>query len=291
MLGGREVIASKEVAKFRMLVHGHLSSCYFLTAIVVSFIVIALTDGAVSTKKTEIKPTPADTAAFEFAYETKDEEGNLQMHREHQDVLGRRVGTYGYRHINGIYRFVDYVADRLGYRATIRTNEPGTGLTLGADVAVKTGPSPTVKKPRTGQTTEIPPKTVRRYASKAVVTPKDNSIAAQALSKRPHVPLPAIVVPSPITDSRLVAILPPSSRGSTIQSEPDEVPRVPEEPILDAVHAADVVQPPRRQSSRVSHPALLFPAPPLIRPPRYRTRAAKPLQQGLIEAAFRKRRS
>lgn len=42
--------------------------------------------------------------AFEFAYETRDEEGNMKMHREVQDHMGHRKGTYGYRHSNGLYR-------------------------------------------------------------------------------------------------------------------------------------------------------------------------------------------
>lgn len=35
-------------------------------------------------------------------------------------------GTYGYTDSYGIYRQVDYVADKHGFRATIKTNEPGT---------------------------------------------------------------------------------------------------------------------------------------------------------------------
>lgn len=34
-------------------------------------------------------------------------------------------GSYGYRDNNGIYREVIYVADKNGFRANIKTNEPG----------------------------------------------------------------------------------------------------------------------------------------------------------------------
>lgn len=34
-------------------------------------------------------------------------------------------GSYGYTDAWGLYRIVDYVADANGFRATIRTNEPG----------------------------------------------------------------------------------------------------------------------------------------------------------------------
>lgn len=33
-------------------------------------------------------------------------------------------GSYGFRDINGIYREVHYVADKNGFRATIKSNEP-----------------------------------------------------------------------------------------------------------------------------------------------------------------------
>lgn len=34
-------------------------------------------------------------------------------------------GSYGYTDANGIYRHVDYVADQNGFRANIKSNEPG----------------------------------------------------------------------------------------------------------------------------------------------------------------------
>ena len=36
------------------------------------------------------------------------------------------LGTYGYTDSYGIYRQVEYVADKHGFRATVKTNEPGT---------------------------------------------------------------------------------------------------------------------------------------------------------------------
>ena len=38
----------------------------------------------------------------------------------------RWTGSYGYTDGHGIYRQVDYVADKNGFRASIKTNEPGT---------------------------------------------------------------------------------------------------------------------------------------------------------------------
>ncbi len=37
-----------------------------------------------------------------------------------------RIGSYGYTDGHGIYRQVDYIADKSGFRAVIKTNEPGT---------------------------------------------------------------------------------------------------------------------------------------------------------------------
>ncbi len=40
--------------------------------------------------------------------------------------MNKYLGSYGYTDGHGIYRQVDYVADKHGFRATIKTNEPGT---------------------------------------------------------------------------------------------------------------------------------------------------------------------
>ncbi|KAL3192090.1 hypothetical protein MRX96_059293 [Rhipicephalus microplus] len=63
---------------------------------------------------------------YEFGYDTVDEFGNTQYRHETSDVHNNKHGFYGYTDANGIYRQVDYVADSNGFRAHIRTNEPGT---------------------------------------------------------------------------------------------------------------------------------------------------------------------
>lgn len=62
---------------------------------------------------------------FNFNYDVKDDYGNSQYRREDSDDSGAVRGSYGYTDANGLYRIVDYVADDNGFRATIRTNEPG----------------------------------------------------------------------------------------------------------------------------------------------------------------------
>ncbi|KAM7301856.1 uncharacterized protein ISCGN_017373 [Ixodes scapularis] len=69
---------------------------------------------------------PPQPHAYQFAYEIKDEHGNTRHHKEESDVHNNRKGSYSYRDANGVYRVVNYVADKGGFRAWIRTNEPGT---------------------------------------------------------------------------------------------------------------------------------------------------------------------
>jgi hypothetical protein len=70
---------------------------------------------------------------FEFAYTSTDEYGTTSSRQESSD--GNRVtGSYSYQDAQGLYRTVEYVADENGYRATVKTNEPGTDNQSPADV-------------------------------------------------------------------------------------------------------------------------------------------------------------
>lgn len=72
---------------------------------------------------------------YAFAYNIDDGYGNSNYRSEESD--GKRVkGTYGYLDANGVYRYVDYVADEYGFRPTIRTNEPGTDNQNPADTQI-----------------------------------------------------------------------------------------------------------------------------------------------------------
>ncbi|CAG2183450.1 unnamed protein product, partial [Oppiella nova] len=62
---------------------------------------------------------------YNFNFEHKDDSGNGQYRRESGDTAGVVRGSYGYTDAYGLYRIVDYVADKDGFRASIRTNEPG----------------------------------------------------------------------------------------------------------------------------------------------------------------------
>ncbi|RWS04659.1 Cuticle protein 16.8-like protein [Dinothrombium tinctorium] len=72
---------------------------------------------------------------YNFEYKNQDPEGNSQYHSESGDANGEKRGTFGYQDVNGVYRQVDYTAGVEGFKATIRTNEPGTGKHENGDPA------------------------------------------------------------------------------------------------------------------------------------------------------------
>lgn len=73
---------------------------------------------------------------YNFGYDVRDEFGNHQYRKEESDERGVVRGTYGYTDANGLYRFVDYVADHNGFKANIRSNEPGVGDAHAADITL-----------------------------------------------------------------------------------------------------------------------------------------------------------
>ncbi|GIZ04738.1 hypothetical protein CEXT_769811, partial [Caerostris extrusa] len=60
--------------------------------------------------------------------------------KESSDGKGNVQGSYGYTDAHGIYRQVDYVADAYGFRANVKTNEPGTDNQNPADVHIQANP-------------------------------------------------------------------------------------------------------------------------------------------------------
>ncbi|GIY71314.1 uncharacterized protein CDAR_279241 [Caerostris darwini] len=66
------------------------------------------------------KPHP-----YTFGYKIKDKHG--EQHREETgDGVGVVKGSYGFTDERGIYRQVNYIADKAGFRAEVKTNEHGT---------------------------------------------------------------------------------------------------------------------------------------------------------------------
>ena len=63
---------------------------------------------------------------YAFGYNEDHATGGTFM--KEQGGPGVKVGSYGLRDADGRMRVVNYVADALGYRASISTNEPGTDV-------------------------------------------------------------------------------------------------------------------------------------------------------------------
>jgi len=73
---------------------------------------------------------------YNYGYQTTDEQGNSVTRQEVSDGNGAVRGSYSYTDIQGLNRIVEYIADAAGYRATVKTNEPGTANANPADVQV-----------------------------------------------------------------------------------------------------------------------------------------------------------
>lgn len=92
--------------------------------------------------------TTASPSPYSFAYNTADVSGNQIVRQEAGDANGAVRGRYGYRDADGLYRTVEYIADANGFRAAIRSNEPGLGNSadvngIPASVFLQTETTPT----------------------------------------------------------------------------------------------------------------------------------------------------
>ncbi|XP_042905561.1 cuticle protein 10.9-like [Parasteatoda tepidariorum] len=91
---------------------------------------------AVSLAQYGLEPVAAPIP-YSFNYEAPTEDGGNSGHQESGDGAGRVSGSYTVSNLEGHTRIVDYVADENGFRASIRTNEPGTASSNPADVTVE----------------------------------------------------------------------------------------------------------------------------------------------------------
>ena len=73
---------------------------------------------------------------YAFNYGIANGYGATNGRSEVGDAHGNKVGSYSITDIDGRARRVDYVADALGFRASVKTNEPGTALSAPAAAAV-----------------------------------------------------------------------------------------------------------------------------------------------------------
>ncbi|XP_076370360.1 uncharacterized protein LOC143256694 [Tachypleus tridentatus] len=84
------------------------------------------------------KPLETDglIQVYSYGYRIKDKYGTVQFRKEESKGNNNARGSYGYIDASGLYRKVEYVADADGFRATVKTNEPGTTNQNPADVKI-----------------------------------------------------------------------------------------------------------------------------------------------------------
>lgn len=72
---------------------------------------------------------------YSFEYEANDDQLGLRSSRSEKSDGRTVTGTYSYFDADGVYRVVEYVADENGFRANVKTNEPGTAKSATDDPA------------------------------------------------------------------------------------------------------------------------------------------------------------
>uniref|UniRef100_T1KSF0 Uncharacterized protein n=1 Tax=Tetranychus urticae TaxID=32264 RepID=T1KSF0_TETUR len=75
----------------------------------------------------QTQDTFTGTRLYAFLYNTADVADNQLARQESGDNKGAVRGSYSYRDADGLFRTVEYIADENGFRAAIRSNEPGLG--------------------------------------------------------------------------------------------------------------------------------------------------------------------
>ncbi|GFY67991.1 cuticle protein 16.8 [Trichonephila inaurata madagascariensis] len=79
---------------------------------------------------------------YDFGFQSTDEFGTIMNRQEASDNNGAVRGSYGYTDPFGVFRHVDYVADEYGFRAEVKSNEPGMGTQSPANVQIYAEPPP-----------------------------------------------------------------------------------------------------------------------------------------------------
>lgn len=87
-----------------------------------------------------------ETGNYRFGYDESHPSGGT-FRDETGDSYGNKWGSYGLHEADGRYRVVNYVADSNGFRAEIKSNEPGLAPTSTKTVAQKPFVETTEQKP------------------------------------------------------------------------------------------------------------------------------------------------
>jgi len=130
------------------------------------FIILFALIAVIGAQRLVAQPEQYAPIPYSFNYAADTEDGGRSSHQEEGDGNGRVTGSYTVQGEGGYGRVVDYIADENGFRATVRTNEPGTANQNPADVvmestadntapAVRTAPITRPAVPATGSRTGV----------------------------------------------------------------------------------------------------------------------------------------
>lgn len=72
---------------------------------------------------------------YSFEYDAVHDESGSRSSRSEQSDGKTVTGSYSYVDADGVYRTVSYIADEGGFRANVKTNEPGTSKSSATDPA------------------------------------------------------------------------------------------------------------------------------------------------------------
>ncbi|PRD35146.1 UNVERIFIED_CONTAM: Cuticle protein 10.9 [Trichonephila clavipes] len=115
--------------------------------------IIALAVAVSNAQDYRIRPYYDETPKpYAFNYNAPLDDGGQSSRAETADGSGRVQGSYTLNNDEGHFRVVEYVADQDGFRAVVRTNEPGTESKNPADVvmnseAVVVPYTPVIRRP------------------------------------------------------------------------------------------------------------------------------------------------
>ncbi|KAF8773891.1 adult-specific rigid cuticular protein 15.7-like [Argiope bruennichi] len=147
--------------------------------------------------------------SYGFSYEIVDANGASNSRMEIGDAHGNKQGNYHLIDTDGRARRVDYIADKGGFRAVVKTNEPGTARSAPAGVVIDSpyqGPvAPEVPvvvaqppahpaPPVVQEPVAIPPPVVQEPVAVPVVQ-EPIAVPAPVVQQPVAVPAPVVVQP------------------------------------------------------------------------------------------------
>ncbi|KAG9509306.1 hypothetical protein GZH46_02180 [Fragariocoptes setiger] len=116
-----------------------MKTCLFIGAMLIVTLMSCLAEAS-KYESYATQEYPIHYSPYSFGYDVDDGYGNKNW-RSEKSVHPHEVhGSYGYTDKNGIYREVYYVADKNGFRAHVKTNEPGTEAKDPAYVRMQASP-------------------------------------------------------------------------------------------------------------------------------------------------------